>query len=150
MDLDGLFEEGPGRVVGSSSRGSRTGALQQLTSFLPIRRDRQRLLEEPRRLGIRAERRGPVGRRSQRDPRLGRESIRLRTRGGVRVGGEIVAGQSAGELVAAEALEEAGRGEVAALAIGAGQCVVGHFPDQCLDERVLATLGTPRIRLEGE
>ena len=147
---DGLFEEGPGRLVRSGSRGSRTGTLEQLTSFLPIRRDRQRLFEEPRRLGIRAERRGPVGRRPQRDPRLGREGIRLWARGTVRMGREIMAGQSAGELVAAEALEEAGRGEVAALAIGAGQRVVRHFPDQGLDERVLAALGTPRIRLEGE
>ena len=58
----------------------------------------------------------------------------------VGVRGQVVAGQRAGELVAAEGLEVARRGEVQLLAIVLGQRVVGDLADERLDERVLAAL----------
>ena len=61
-----------------------------------------------------------------------------------------MAGERAGELVGAERLEEPGRREVASLAVPPGQRVVGDLPDEGLDEGILAPLGRPRIRLEGQ
>ena len=65
---------------------------------------------------------------------------RLGVLGGIRVGREVVAGEGTGELVDAEGLEAARRGEVAQLAIGVGERVVGDLADERLDERVLAAL----------
>ena len=66
------------------------------------------------------------------------------------MGRQVVAGEGSRDLVRAEALEEARGGEVAALAVGLGQGVVGDLADQGLDEGVLAVLRAARVGLEGE
>ena len=78
------------------------------------------------------------------------EGVGLGTLGGVPVGGEVVAGERAGELIGPERLEEAGGGEVAGLAVAPGERVVGDLPDERLDEGVLAALGRAGVGLEGE
>ena len=103
--------------------------------------DGQGVLEERDRLGVRAERRRPFGCSAQRHSRLGRQRVGLGPVGRVAVGGQVVAGQGAGQLVGLERLEEPCRGQVADLAVALGQRVVGDLADERLDERVLATLG---------
>ena len=100
-----------------------------------------RLVEELDRLGVGAERDRPIGGALQGDPGLAGEGVGLGALGRVLVGGEVVAGEGAGELVRAERLEEAGRGEVAGLAVALGEHPVGDLADQRLDEGVLAALG---------
>ena len=99
---------------------------------------------------MRAEGRGALGGRPKGDPRLSRERVGLGTLGRVRVGRQVVAGQRAGELVGAERLEEARRGEVPGLPVRAGQRVVGHLADEGLDEGVLAAFRRSGIALLGE
>ena len=112
------------------------------------RRDRQGLLEEGHGLLVGAERGGPLGRAPEGDPRLAGERVAFRTVGRVDVRGEIVAGERPGQLVRAEGLEEPRRREVADLAVGLREGVVRDLADERLDERVLAPLRAPRVRVE--
>ncbi len=59
-------------------------------------------------------------------------------------------GERAGQLVLAETLEEARRGEVAAPRSRLRQRPVGDLADERLDERVLAALGRPRVDVVDE
>ncbi len=109
--------------------------------------DRQGVLEEGDRLGVRPEGGGALGGPAQRHPRLGGEGVGLGPIRRVALGGQVVAGQGAGQLVGAEGLEVACGGEVAHLAVALRQRVVGDLADERLDERVLAALGRARIDL---
>ena len=68
------------------------------------------------------------------------DGIRLGTNIGCLVRRQVVGGQDPGQLVFAQALEEARGGEVAGPAIPAGQGLVGDLADDRLDEPVLASL----------
>ena len=92
--------------------------------------DLERLLEEGDRLLVRAERRRSLGGAAKRDAGLRGERVGLRRIRGQPLRREVVAGQPAGELVRAEALEEARRGEVADLAVLLRERVVGDLADQ--------------------
>ena len=70
------------------------------------RTDGQGMIEEGQGLFVGTERCGALGRAAERDPRLGRERIRLWTLGRVAEGGEIVTGQGARQFVGPERLEE--------------------------------------------
>ena len=106
-----------------------------------IRADPQGVLEERDRLRVRAERDRALGGAAERHSSLDREGARLRSVGRVPLRGEVVAGECSRQLVGPERLEEARCGEMADLAVALRERVIGDFPDQCLDERVLATVG---------
>ena len=150
LQLDGPPQQCVRLVVVGGGGGCLAGALQDLRFLGGIGRHGEGLLEKGQRLVERPQRARALGGRPEGDPRLGGEGVGLRSLRGVLLGRQVVAGQAAGELVAVEVLEEAGRGEVAPLAVGPGERVVGNLPDQGLDEGVLAALRAPRIRLEGE
>ena len=59
----------------------------------------------------------PFGRGFECNPRLARKSIRLSALRGIRVRGEIMAGQCSGQLIGFERLEEPGCGQVACLTV---------------------------------
>ena len=88
------------------------GAIEQRRALGRAGRDRQRLLEVRDRLVVAAQRRGSVGGAGEREARLGGDRIGLGAGLGGLVGGEVVAGQRAGQLVVAERLVVAGHGEV--------------------------------------
>ena len=114
----------------SSSPAPSTGSLRHAAC----------LFEEREGLVVGAQRDGPLGGSPERDPGLPGQGVGLRSRGRIGVGGEVVTGQAARELVGPEALEEPGRREVAGLAVLPGEGVVGDLADEGLDERVLAAL----------
>jgi hypothetical protein len=57
------------------------------------------------------------------------------------MGGDVVAGEGAGELLVADRLVVAGDGEVPCPPVAAGERAVGNLADERLDELVLADLG---------
>ena len=91
---------------------------------------------------------GPRRRRLEGDLGLAGECVGFGPLGRVRVRGQVMAGEGSRDLVGLQALEEARRGEMAALAVGLGERVVGDLTDQCLDEGVLAALRTSWVGLE--
>ena len=97
-----------------------------------------------------AERARPRRGGAEGDPRLRRErpAVGIVRRGAV--GREVVRGERAGQLVLAERLEEAGRGEVAAASVAPRQRPVRDLADERLDERVLAAFGRPRVDVVDE
>lgn len=135
-------------VVMRGRRGALAGSLEELGFLGRIGRDREGLAQEGDGLFLRAEGGGARGGGLQRDPGLGGQRFGFRPLCGVLVRCEVVAGEGAGELVGAEALEEPGGSEVAALAISLGERVVGDLADEGLDERVLAAFGAARVRLQ--
>ena len=84
------------------------------------------------------ERGRPVGGRAQRNPGLGGERVGLVTGGRCLVGGEVVAGEHARQLVVAERLEIAGRGEMLRATVALGQRLIRDLSNDALDEPVLA------------
>ena len=66
------------------------------------------------------------------------------------MGGQIVAGESARELVGAQRFEEPGGGEVARLAIPLREGVVCHLANERLHEGVLAALRAAWVRFHRE
>ena len=94
--------------------------------------------------------RGTIGRSAQGQAGLDGHRVRLRSGFGRGVGGDIVAGQSAGQLVIAEGFVVARRGEVPRPAVAARQDAVRDLADERLDEVVLAALRRPRVDLEME
>ena len=64
--------------------------------------------------------------------------------------GQVVRREGAGQLVVAEPLEVARRGEVPRAAVAAGQRAVGHLADERLDEGVLAAFRRARVGFEVE
>ena len=93
--------------------GRRPGPLEQVRPVGRVVRDLERLEEEDARLVVAAELGGTFCRSAQGQPRLGRERLTLRIVGRGAIGGEIVRGERAGQLVLAEPLEEPCRGKVA-------------------------------------
>ena len=132
----------------ASRRGRFACPFQQLGDLDLIARHGACLFEEGEGLVVGAQRDGPLGRGPEGDPGLAGEGVGLRSLGRIGVGREVVAGQAAGDLIGLEALEEAGRREVAGLAVLPGEGVVGDLADERLDEGVLAALGRARIGLE--
>ena len=122
----------------------------QVGSIGRIGADGQRVLEEGDGLGMRAEGGSPLGGPAQGDAGLGGEGVCLRPVRCVALGRQVVAGQGAGQLLAAEGLEVARGSQVANLAIALGQRVVGDLADECLDEGVLAALGRAGVDLLDE
>ena len=92
----------------------------------------------------------PIGRPGQGDPGLDRDRVRLGALGRRLVGGEVVRGEGAGQLVVAERLEVAGGRKVPGPPLALGQRAVGDLADQRLDEAVLAALGRARVGLDLE
>ena len=135
-------------VGGERSRA--TGTLEEEGLVRQVGRHAERVLEERDRMRVGAQGGGPLGSGSQGDAGLGGDGVGLGTLGRVPVGGEVVAGKGAGSLIGPEALEEAGRGEVAGLAVAPGERVVGDLADERLDERVLARARGARVGLEGQ
>ena len=115
-------------------------AVEQRRAVGRLGRDRQRLVEIGDGLVVCAQRCGPVRRAGEGEARLGGDRIGLRA--GIRrlAGGEVVAGQRAGQLVVAERLVVAGHGQVAGAAVATGERAVGDLADQRLHELVLAAL----------
>ena len=150
IELGRAKEECLRLVVAAGLRGDLAGPLEKFGRLRRIGRDRQRLAEEGHRLVVRAERDRPLGGAAQGDPSLPGEGFGLWSLGRVRVGGQVMTGQTAGDLVRLEALEESRRGEMADLAIPLREGVVGDLADERLDEGVLAALGAARVRLEGQ
>ena len=94
----------------------------------------ERLLGEGDGLVVRAERGGSLGGAAQREACLGRDRIGLGARGRGLVGRQVVGRQDAGQLLVAERLEVAGRGEVAGAPVAPGERAVGDLADERLDE----------------
>ncbi len=138
QERDGLFAMGRGV-------GGLAGPLEQLAFLGRIGGHGQGLLQEGDRLHVRAEGDRAFGGASQGDACLGGEGVGLGSLGGVLVGGQVLAGQRARQLVGAEGLEVAGGGEVAGLPVASGERVVGDLADERLDERVLTALGRSRV-----
>jgi hypothetical protein len=136
-------------VVAGGARGL-ARPLEEVCLPARVGGDREGQLEETECLFVRAELDGPIGSGRERDARLGGERVALRSLRRILVGGEVVAGQASGELIGAQALEEARGRQVAGLAIRPGQRVVGDLPDEGLDKGVLATLGRAGVSLQGE
>ncbi len=112
-ELDGPAQELLGLVVvGRRGRGL-ARPLQELGLLGRVGRDRERLAQEDDGLLVRAEGRGALGCGRQGDARLDGEGVRLRSRGRVLVGREVVAREDTRQLVGTERLEEAGGGEMA-------------------------------------
>jgi len=105
-----------------------------------VARHAERLFVETDCLFVGPEVGGPLGGGSQGDPRLSGKSLAFGPLRRVCVRSEVVAGEAPGELVRAEALEEAGGGEVADLPVGAREGGIRDLADEGLDERVLAAL----------
>ena len=134
------------RVGGPTGCGGR--GLEEVRLLGRLGRHRDRLEQESRGLAVRTQGGSALCGRAQRDPRLGRERLGLVRRPRVGVRREVLAGERARELLAAEPLEVARGREVAGLAIVAREHVVGDFADQALHEDVLAALRRPRICLD--
>src|SRR6266540_6609170 len=124
--------------------------LMQISLICRVRRHSDRLLEEIQCLVMRTQCRGPFGRRAKGDARLPGERIGLRPLGCIGMGGKVMASQSSCELVAAEALEEACCREVTRVAVALREGVIGHLPNESLDERVLPPLGRQAVGVQGE
>ena len=150
IELGRAEEECLRLVMAAGLRGDIAGPLEQFSGLRGIRRDRERLAEEGDRLVVRAERDRPFGSAAEGDPGLPGEGVGFRPLGRVRVRGQVMTGQTAGDLVRVETLEEARRGQMADLAIPLRERVVGDLADERLDEGVLTALGTARVRLEGQ
>ena len=148
--LEGLPEEVLGGRVTARGHRLTAGAVEQLGLLGGVRRDRERLLEELHGLVVRAEGGRPLGGPAERQARLAGERVRLGPLGRVGMGGQVVAGEGAGELVRPESLEEARRRQVAGLAVAAGEGGVGDLADEGLHEGILAALGAARIGVEHE
>ena len=97
-----------------------------------------------------AQGRGAIGGGGEGEARLGRERIGLGARVGRLAGREVVAGQRAGQLVVAERLVVARRGEVPRAPVAPRERAVGDLADERLDEPVLAALRRARIALDVE
>ena len=95
-----------------------------------ILRHGHRLLQVGKRLVARVERARPVGGRDERDTGLGGQRIGLFAGSRCLVGGQVVRGQDAGQLVAAEPLEVARCGQVPLAAIGLSEVLVGDLADK--------------------
>ena len=119
--------------------------LQHLALLGWIGGHRQRLLEKRNGLVVGAECHRAVGGSPERDSSLGGQGVGLRPGGRIGMRSEVMPGQRARQLVRAQRLEVASRGEMAGLAIRAGQGVVRHLTNEGLDERVLAALRRTRI-----
>jgi hypothetical protein len=106
---------GPALRVDVARRGIRRACRpeQELTSLGRTSRDGDRLAQVGDGLVMSAERRGPLGGAGQGQPGLDGDRVGLGALGRGLVGGDVVRGQRAGQLVLAERLEVAGRGEVA-------------------------------------
>ena len=143
-DLEGSLEELLGQVLASGTGGRLACATREIGDVALHRGDRDRLLQERDRLVGRAQRHRPVRRGTQRQACLRGQRVCLGALGRVLECGEVVAGERAGQLVAADALEVARRGQVALAAIRACQRVVGDLTDEALNERVLTALRRPR------
>ncbi len=133
-----------GRVVRGGGR-LLPGPVEQVGLLGRVRRHRQGLLQERHGLLVRAERGRPLGGAAQGQPGLAGQGVGLGPLGRVGVGGEVVTGEGAGQLVRAQPLEVARGREVAGLPLAPGKRAVGDLADQRLDERVLAALGAPWI-----
>ena len=123
---------------------------EQVRLLARIGRHLQRLVEEGDRLLVRAERGRPFRRSPEGDPSLPADGVRLGARRGFLECGEIVGGQRADQLVLAERLEMACRGEMPVAAVALGQGRIRDLADERLDEAVLAALGRPLVDLLDE
>jgi len=123
---------------------------QEIGPFRRIVGHGEGLLDERHGLLVAAQGDGSIGGCPQRDPRLGRQRVGFAALGRVVASGEVVAGEDTGEFLRTQRLEEAGRREVAGLAVPPGERVVGNLPDERLDEPVLATLRRSWVDLEDE
>ena len=139
--LDGVPRQ-PGHLAGPvGERGRRKRRSGQL----------RRLLEVALRLGRRAERSGPVARPHERLAGLLADLVRVVGVGGDAIGVEEVRGDDLGDLLLAQPLrQEAGRGQVAGLAVAVRERLVGDVPDEVLEEAVLPVLGRARIGLDAQ
>ena len=150
LGRDRLAEVALGCLVAPGCRGGLAGALEELGSLVRVGGHGQSLVEEGEGLVGRAEGAGPLRSRSQSDARLGGNAIGLRSVGAVPVGREVVPREGSRELVGPEALEEAGGGEMAGLAVAPRERVVGDLANERLDESVLAALRRAGVGLEGK
>ena len=115
-----------------------------------IRRDRDGLAEVGDGLVVRAERGGALGGPGRASRAWTATASASAPSGRCLVGRDVVRGQRAGQLVVAERLEVARRGEVAGPPLALGQRAVGDLADERLDEAVLAALGAARVGLDVE
>ena len=141
-------------AYGLRSRAATAGRLrrpvEQRRALGRIGRDRQRLVEIGDGLVVATECGRPVGRAGESEARLGRDRIGLRTRIRGLAGGEVMAGQRAGQLIVAERFVVPRHGEVPRASIAAGKGAVRDLADQGLHELVLPALRRLRIALDIE
>ena len=121
-----------------TDRGGFASLLQHLSAIRFAVGDLDRLLEILHGLEGRPEGDGPIGGGPKSDPRLARERLGFGTFGRRPERRQVVGCQCAGELVVAERLEVARRGQVPAAAVAQREGRVGDLADDGLDERVLA------------
>lgn len=126
------------------------GLLQQDRALAAVRSDPEGLVQVSDRLLMAAERRRALRGAAQRHAGLGRNRVRLGSRGRRVVCREVVRRQDSCQLVAGGGLEVPRSGEVTLAALRPREGRVSHFLDQRLYERVLAALRRPRIPLHGE
>ena len=149
--FDRPFEERLGVIALISGASGKPGPFEQVGLLRRIGRHVDRLSEEDDRLLVRPEcrrrdRPRPAGRSGPGPPSASASG----PSGRAVVGGDVVSGERAGQLVLASAFEEAGRGEVPGPAVAPGQRAVRDLADERLDEAVLAALGRSRVGLERE
>ena len=115
-----------------------------------IGRDGQRLVEVRDGLVVAAQRGCAVSRAGEGEACLARDRIGLRSRVRCLAGGEVVAGERAGQLIVTERLVVSRHSQVARAAIAARERAVRDLADERLHEFVLAPLRRLRIALEIE
>ena len=139
-DAGGLARERDASLLlpGSVRRSGRPD--EELDAVGVVAGHDERLFELLDRLVVRPERRGPLRRGGEREARLDGDGVRLGARLRGVVGRQVVRRERPGELLVAERLEVAGRGQVPRPAIASSERPVRDLADERLDELVLASL----------
>ena len=141
VQLDGTVEVPRGIVHPTRRGGSHAGALTDDRFLGRVEGDPEGVLEVAQRLLAGAQAGGPLGGAVEGEAGLDAERSPLVALGALLVGGQVVGGEHAGQLLVAERLEVARRGEVPLAALAAGERAVGDLAHQALGEAVLPPLG---------